>query len=567
MPPEEQNQTDNQEEVLVSQIAAENAEERIDEDYIPEEPLQVIHQEKHKWLAKLKRPKFWLRLAVILFLTLVFAWLITPSRTWILNTLRVRANFTASVFVSVDDGAAPSLKNAKISVGGQEYVTGDDGSASIKLPYGTNHLTISKAGYQAQETDADLDFDPFFGLLGGWDDGLNQSFYLQNTGISLTFLARDWLTGKAVTSGSFAIGDVVASPSASGEVLLTIPATDDDVAELTAKFDSGYNNKTYIVSLVGSDDQELQLVSSGRHYFVSKQTDGLAVFGCDIDGSNLSEIVPGSKNETSDIAFAISGSGDYGVLASTREAEEDSSGRIQQKLYVVDIDTENLTAVDTAQSFKIVDWQGDTVVYIATYLNDSGVVTERLSSVNATTLTRTDLSNGTSYLYARVSSSSVVYLTTSEEVKTVKIGGGTEKILGTSVKNIVQPGADKFAFQIADSTWQQFDANSNLVSVASTPSSLKRAFLNIRSQDQQKQVIYDVLNSQASIISYNLAGSQETIVYQGDFTAPISWAGNNIVFRQGSADYVVAPDGSSSPKKITDVALTTQASSNYFSFY
>ena len=560
------------EDAVVDQIAAENAQGATDDQYEseqePEEPTRIIGDEKRHWYSFLKRRKFWVSFVGLLLAGLILAWLITPSRAWILNTLGLRAQVSIATVVNTPQGAPPILKNALVTINGAQHRTGDNGTLTVTLPYGPLRVEVSKPGYETVTKDVTLDFDPFFHYLGGQaaDEAVrNQTIIMKSVGIPVTFVAKDWLTGQPITTGHFGIGDVVTTPSPTGEVQLVIPATDAKTVPLTATFDSTYANVTIDIPLPNVP-AELTFVAAGKHYFISKRSGQFAVYSSNLDGAAVTEVVPAASNETGDIAFSVSPNGKYGVLASTREATRDNFGSVQQKLYVVDLATNKLTAIDTALRFDIADWSGERVVYTAAYREASGTTVQRLSSADVTHTTHTDLAKEILFQVVRVRLGNAVYLRGDGELRTVKLTGGAEKSLGTGVHKLTQTAANVFAYQIADKSWRQYDVNADQVSTVATPSNIDRAFLAEPSTDGQTYLVADKVDGKPTLIAKAVGNGQEVILHSAaDITAPVRWIGTHAVYRVGSADYVISATGGLT-KKISDVTPTPTPTSDYFTF-
>ena len=558
---------------IIDEIAAENAHSALDDMYEhereAESPTLIIGDEKRRWYHFLKRPKFWVTFIGLLLAAAIIAWLITPSRVWFLNTLGLRAQFELATLVSTPQGPPPMLKNVLVTINNREYHTNDEGSLKVSIPYGQTKIVISKPGYETITKDQLFDFDPFFYYLGGkqTDDQLRkQSVLMKSVGIEVRFVARDWLTGQPITTGHFGVGDVVTTPGAQGEVSLLIPATDAKTVQLNAKFGgSGYADITKEITL--ADQQpELTFVPAGKHYFVSKRSGQFAVYSSNLDGSAVAEVVPGSANETGDIAVSVSPNGKYAALASTREATRDTFGTVQQKLYIIDLATNKLTAVDTARQFDFADWSGDNVVYTARYREAGGANVQRVASADAARQKHTTHASDATLKVVRVRLGSVVYLKADNELRTAKIAGGTEKSLGTGVQKLTQIEADKFAYQIADASWRQYDVNADQVSTIPTPNALNRAFLANASGDGQTLLVVEVIDGKPTLIAKAVGNGQEKQLYAGqDLRGPVRWVGNVAVYRAGEADYAVGAIGGA-PKKITDVTATQTTQNDYFDF-
>lgn len=562
---------DTGEDKAVGEIEAEDKSDALDELYEqesePEAPMLVTGDEKHPRLAKLKKPKFWIILFAVCLVIALFAWLITPSRIWLLNTFGLRSSMDIATLVSTAEGTPPILKNATVTINDKTYQTDDSGRLRVTLPYGPVHIVVAKQGYESVTKDHTLDFDPFFYKLGGQaaDTALrNVSFALKNVGVLATFTAKDWLTGNPLATGTFSVGDVAAMPDTNGVVTLALPATDAATIKVAATFGADYANTTVEVP-VGSTKPDLLFVPAGKDYFLSKRTGQYGVYASNIDGSGVTEIITPAANETGDIAFSVSPSQKFAALASTREVTRDTFGSVQQKLYLVDLATNKLTPLDTALRFRIADWAGDTVVYVAESQSGSGMQA-RLGSINALTAKQTTLATAASIGVVRVRLASAVYLLGNGELHTVPVAGGTEKTLGTIVGGLTQTDANHIAFQTADHTWHQYDINADQLSNAPTPTSSGRAYLAAPSANGQTNIVLDTLDGKPSLIAKDVGSGKETTLYAGaDLTGPVRWVGNIVVYRAGATDYVVSPAGGA-PKKITEVSPAISVKNDYFTF-
>ncbi|HVI69028.1 MAG TPA: hypothetical protein VM581_01075 [Magnetospirillaceae bacterium] len=546
------------EDKLVAQIEADDNHESFDTDIENqrehESPMHIIGEKKKSWLHIFKRPKFWISFSFSLLIIAILAWLITPSRLWLLNTIGLKSTVTVTTVVVTSEGTPPTLKNTTVVINGQTFQTNDQGQVRAAIAYGSLHIEASKAGYESVVKDELLDFDPFFNKLGGAQADTNirnPVLLMKNVGVTVGFVAKDWLSGLPVTTGTFSVGDVTAHPNGDGKVTLSLPATDAKTVTVTAAFEDGYTNKQ-IELAVGDTAQEVAFVPVGTHYFISKRGGNYAVYGSKLDGSEVTEVVPQAASETGDMTFSASPDGKYGILGSTREATRDSFGTVQQTLFVVDLATKKLTSVDTALRFDLVDWSANSLVYVASYRSGNGQMVQRLSSVNAAQIRQANIGADTTYKTVRVCLGSVVYVRADGELRTVPVAGGTEKSLGTQVQQFTQANATTFAYQIAGS-WHSYDVNANQVSNAQTPTSVNRAFLAARSADGQNYLVVDTVDGTPTLFTYAAGNNKETRLFAGSgITAPIRWVGNVAVYRVGSTDFALSPRGGQS-KKITDV--------------
>lgn len=528
-----------------------------------------------------KRKKFWFSLIFLLILAFALAWFIRPSRLFMVNLIGLRGDLHISTFTLADPGQqSATLTKVKVVLNGQEWETDDTGKLTAHVKYGNYDIVAKKAGYQDATHSVMLDFDPFFYLLGGrqQDQELHDiKLQLKAVGIPIKINVKDWLTDGPLTAGAFSVGEAVAKPNELGVVLITIPATEEKTAKVKAVFGGRYLDKEFEVPLDGSEST-VSFVPEGREYFISNRN-GLAVYSSNLDGSNVSELVPASTRETSAMNIAVSPSGKYGMLASTRDGKRDAQGTLLQQLYIVDLSNKKLSAVDQGHWFNFVDWAGDTLVYtVGERKAGSATITQRLTATDATTAKRTDISNADGFIAARVAVGSVFYLVngepTSPELRITPIKGGTEKKLGAKVQQISQIDFDRFSFQLGDGSWQEYNVNTSQIKTGSAPDSPNRAMLASASQDGQNRLIVGRADGKPALIIKNVANGQEKTIYSAaGIRGPIRLINDTIVFRMGegaaAADYIVSAKGGA-PKKITDVTLPVPPitpNPNYFSFY
>jgi hypothetical protein len=533
-----------------------------------------------------KRKRFWFSFIFLVVVAATLAWFIRPSRLAIVNTLGLRVPISITTGTVPESGQQSAvLKNVAVTVNGQAAQTDDKGILQTTARYGDVTIVAKKAGYQDVTQTVMLDVDPFFYLLGGKKrDDAERSLALQlkAVGIILKFQAKDWLTDGPLASGAFSVGDIVAKANDQGVVQLILPATDAKKATVKAAFNGSYNDKNFDVALDGSQPT-VTFVPAGKNYFVSNRSGERAVYSSDLDGGNVTEVIPANSHETSAMNFTVSPGGKYGVLASTRDNKRDSQNVALQQVYVVDLTNKKMASVDSGQWVNFVDWLGDTLVYtVGERLPGASGVTQRLASVNAATGKQTTLSTAASFSAARAAVDSVVYQLShgsddpdadnkNPELRVVPASGGTEKNLGYKVQQLAQTDTDKVAYRTADGAWHEYNVNNSQNKNASAPANPDRAFLAATSGDGQSRLVVGTVDGKASIIVRSVASGQEKTLYSNaEITGPVRFAGANvIIFRQGNADYALSVGGGT-PKKIVDVSQPTKAFSQppgYFSFF
>lgn len=520
-----------------------------------------------------RRKRFWFSVVFLLILALALAWFIRPSRLFIVNSLGLRGEIKVTTLTQPEAGQqAGILKKVTVEINGAPWQTDDHGVLTAKLPYANTTVVAKKQGYESVERQIMIDFDPFFYLLGGRqkdESDRNMQLQLKAVGLPVKFQAKDWLTGEPITGGNFGVGEVVAKPDDKGFVSLTIPATDDKTVAVKSLFGGKYIDKEFELPLDGAQPV-LEFVPLGKDYFVSNRGGGLAVYSSDLDGSNVTEVVPASPLETAAVNIAVSPSGKYGILASTRAGSRDAQGTLLQQLLVVDLSNKKLTAVDEGQWFNFVDWSGDTLVYsVGERKPGAAANSQRLASVDAPANKRADLSTAASFSALRVAYGNVMYQANAQagtaaaannpEQRVVPARGGAEKSLGAKVQQISQIDPERFVFQGGDGAWQEYNINKSQIKPASAPASPSRVYVAGTTADGQNRLAVDRVDGKLALIARNVGnGSEKQLYSAAGIRGPVRITEDIIIFRVAdgaqTADYAVSIRGGT-PKKIADVTL------------
>lgn len=523
-----------------------------------------------------KRLKFWLLTIATLLVVLLLAWFIRPSRLFLVNMVGLRTTVHITVDAQAEQGHKNGvIKKATVELGDSTLQTDDNGKLDSQQAYGNLQVTAKKPGYEPASSEVLLDFDPFFHLLGGAkqdSDARNVNLHLKAVGVLVKFNVRDWLSETPITFGKFSIGDTVITPDNNGQVSLRLPASDAKTIKVKAVFGGSYQDKTFDITL--GSVQTVTFVPSGRHYFVSQRSGSPVVYSSLLDGSQVSEVMSASSNETSGLNVTYSPSGQYAAVASTRAGSTDFQGTLLQKLYIVNLASKKVTEVESGKWFSFVDWSGNSLVYtLGERLPKNSTDTQRLASVDVTTGKHKDLSQGTRFDIVRVALGNVAYsygfvageagFDTGPELRVVPVKGGTEKNLGFSLKQLTQTDVEKFAFQTGSGEWHEYNANTGEVRSMVAPGSTSREYLSSPSADGQTRLIVDKIDGVTTLLVKNVATNKETKLYSSPaISGPLHWVGNTIVFRMTdsgqTADYALSLAGGK-PKKITDVSVPVNA--------
>lgn len=535
-------------------------------------PNQSLHVDPkasrtHFW----HRKKFWFTALFLFILFFALVWLIRPTRLILVNILGLRADVSiATVTLPEADQQSSLIKKVRVEINGASWESDDHGLLHAKLPYGDTTFVAKKQGYEQATKTLLLDFDPFFYLFGGHqqdETARKMNLQLKVVGLPLKFQVKDWLTGEPIPAGAFSVGEAVAKPDNLGIVSLTVPATDAKKIMVKAMFGGKYIDKEFELPL-DRTQQTITFVPEGKDYFVSKRSGGLAVYSSNLDGTNITEVVPANPNETSSIAIAVSPSGKYGLLASTRDGKRDEQGALQQQLYIVDLSNKKLTSIDQGRWFKFRDWQGDTLVYsVSEHKPGAAEHPERLSSIDAPSGKRIDLEAGIELGTVRVALGSVVYQVNTvvdnktpdryPELKTIPYRGGSAKSLGYKITQLTQTDFDVFVFQLGNGNWSEYNVNTSQAKSTSAPQSPNRFIGANPTADGQNKVVVDTVDGKETLLIKNAGNGQEKQLYSAvGVGGPIRLIGDVVLFRRvdggKTTDYVVSIKGGT-PKKVTDV--------------
>lgn len=530
-------------------------------------PEMQINPPKSRLKRLVASKKFWFYFVFFLMAVAIGLWVIQPTRTWIVNTLGLKASIVVSTRTSAESGRSSAiLQKARVTLDGQSAETNDHGQARFMASYGQATIKVEKAGYETAEHVVNIDFNPFLGLVG--EDSRQEKqleLQLKTIGLLLKFQLVDWLTGLPVNYGEVAVGDMVTSPDEQGFVSIVVPPTESETVAVEANVE-GYVAKSMQLTIQADSLQQMAIVPAGKLYFMSNRTGELGVYSSDIDGGNVSPVVAPSSKETSAIDFSPSPSGSYAVLASTREGARDDSNNLLQKLYVVNLKDGSLGAVDDGLWFDFIDWSGDTLVYLTA--DTSGM--RELCSLKIVEKQKTLLDSALVFGQVRVALGQAIYTVSNVqnaaaqsnlELKAVPVNGGTAKGLGSKIEILTQPEYDRVVFKTSDNTWHEYNLNTGVASNAAAPASVNRAFLANTSADGQLRLLVDTVDGVPTLTVKSVATGKETNVYgNASLTKPTHWVGNLITLRtvdQGVVTSNVIAPTMQVPRKVGSVVVST----------
>ena len=539
----------------------------------------------------LRKPKFWLSLFALLIAAAAALWFMQSTRWWLVNLFGARNTLTITT-ISPGEGkaSASELRNVAVAVNGTTYHTDSKGQLKIpNVPYGNVTIAATKNGFQSVSYGVVLDFDPFLHKFGGASTdnaARNVTLSLKSTGIPVSFHVVDWLSGRPVGTGEFAVGDLVAKPDSQGLVSLRVPGTDAKSVTVDANFSGAYVDKKFDVP-IGGAAPVIPVVPGGRDYFLSNRTGVLSVYSSNLDGSDVQTVVAGTGQETEETNFAVSPDGKYGVLSSSRDGADNSHHDLLQRVYVVDLTTKQMTQVDEGVKVTFADWSSDELIYTTTAYDAS-------SNNYPVTLRGVDVSAGRVYNFesaddinvSTVSQGKVLYLRTSNSgpdqpsspiLREAPVNATTSQTLGDQVTydSYIQQDFDRVDFKTdQDQAWHEYDLSTDQLQTISQPTSGSNTaqYLSTASSDGSKHLLIDQVDGQPTLFTKDGSGKQTPIYGDGGLSGPIRWVGDSVLIYRvvtatQTADYAVSLETGKS-QKITDVtALNSSTGNQRFSFY
>jgi hypothetical protein len=496
------------------------------------------------------------------FLTLFFVMaaisVVPATRYYLLNAAGVRASMSVQV---MDESTLQPLKNVTVSVGSVSALTDTEGNARLGgIKLGPSEMKIEKRAFAPVERK----------VVIGWGSNPLGEFQLKPVGTQYSFVVTDFLSGKGVNKAEAVSGEASALSDENGKIKLTMdePPDEIDVSFLA----ENYRVEKLTISADSKDENQVRLVPSRKHVFISKRSGKYDVYKVDIDGMNEEMVLAGTGTERDDMVLVSHPSKEIVALVSTREGKRNKDGYLLSTLTLIDLSTNSAKAVASSERVQLVDWIGDRVVYVQVAAGESA------SSPKRHTLMSYDHRNGDNREIAAsnyfndvlIAAGKLYYAPSStyqpEGVNTnvfrVDGDGGNKKIiLAKEAWNMFRTSYDHIAISVPNE-WYDFDidGNSNPVKLSGEPPNLANR-VYVDDAEGKKALWVDTRDGKGALLVFEPATQKEDVLRtQSGLKNPIRWLNKNTaVFRiktdQETADYAISLNGGE-PKKIRDVTNT-----------
>ncbi len=241
------------------------------------------------------------------------------------------------------------VSEATVTIAGQTAKTNAKGIAKLaSVPVGSQQLKIEKKYYSTQTSTITV---PWFAGGKEFDTSVTA------TGRSVPVAITDRITGKAVEGVLISVkGDNnQARTDADGKATIILPADKSDMpATITADHYLSLDAK-----LVQSGPNQLQLVPSGKMYFLSKLSGKIDVVRTNFDGSDRRVVLAGTGTEN-DNTTSLLASTDWKFLA--LKSKRDASKPDVLTLITTSDDSHG-TFDEGNADFTLVGWSGHQFIY------------------------------------------------------------------------------------------------------------------------------------------------------------------------------------------------------------
>lgn len=407
------------------------------------------------------------RLSVVILLLLCCIVLFWPtSRYTLLNMTGVRSSASVTV---VDGSTGQPLKNVVVVIGDKQTKTNADGLAVFSgIQLGKQVMHIERVAFARVTKE----------LTIGWGSNPLGQVGLQATGATYMFSVTDFASGKPLEHAEIVSGEASAFSDKKGRVTLTIdkPRTMTMTATMQLK---GYRKEMIQFDLLSKKITEVIAVPSHPIVYVADGANTYNLMKVDSDGKNRKLLLAGTGNERSEMSVASSPDGQQAALVSSRSTKRDPKGAILDTLTVVNVQTSQAVSIDDAQSIKLINWVGATLIYLASYdaSNATATARQRIIAYDTDNQSRAVLATGDvfssvlsseDYLYYAVNA---VENTTASYTRIRLDGGGKYVLLNEPVARVVRASYDQLSLQ-TEKSWYNYKIGGTKLEKTDEPDAL-----------------------------------------------------------------------------------------------
>ena len=496
---------------------------------------------------------------------LAAAALLPASRYYFLNSFGVRSKASAVV---IDQSTQQPLKNVKVTVHDVAAYTDDSGAVYFEdLPLGPTIMAIEKRA-----------FSPLFqNVTVGWGSNPFGSFDLEPVGSQFVFSVLDYVSGEPITAAAARSEYADANADEAGNITLTLDAVED--VEILVEIEApGYRAEAVVLDTSKRQQNEVVLVPSNKHSFISNRAGKFDLFSIDIDGKNEQLVLAGTGDERSDLELMQHPAGRQVALVSTRDNQRNEDGYLLSSLFIVDIETKNIVKVTTSEQIRLIGWSGDQIAYvqIAAGASAANPNRQRLMVFNSKLHENRQLASANyfnSVLAIRdkiyyAGSSGNAFDSSSHFTQITFDGVDKKTLLPAQTWNAFRTAYDTLVLSTPD-MWYSFDVSQGLITeLPGQPSDTTQKFY-LDNNDGSQSLWLDYRDGKGTlVVRDNMNKTERTILSDSGASRPARWLNDTtILYRmktdRETADYVVSIIGGPA-KKIVDVYETGSTDRWYY---
>jgi hypothetical protein len=300
---------------------------------------------KSGWKNRLKTifKSKWTWLTVLVIVVALFG---VPLTRYKLLGLVIKRTVNVSV---IDSRTGTPVSSAAVRLGSTTVKTDGEGRVSLKVGVGKRNLVISKKYYTSLSSSTDVSFSPIQSIKK----------QLVATGRLVPVTVTNEITGQPIKEALIKIRSTTAKTNARGQASIALPAdASHDPANVSA---SGYNPSSVNVQATNQvvAGNSLQIVPSGKLYFLSNASATIDVVETNLDGSDRRVILAGTGNESA-ASTSLLASSDWRYLV----LEANRGGSNGPALYLINTSTDKLTEFeDSGADITLIGWSGHDFIY------------------------------------------------------------------------------------------------------------------------------------------------------------------------------------------------------------
>lgn len=464
---------------------------------------------------------------------------------------------------------------AKVTIGGAEGYTGMDGRGIINdVSLGRQELIVTKPGYGDYSNQVVVS-------LGG---NRFENIAMNITGVKLIYHVVDFLSGQPIKSVLAEINSLGSSAVAGEDGIITLAAPFAE-GSMTVEFKvDKYRNEQIKATVENNgNQQEVKMVLSGKHAFMSKRDGQFDLFSSDLDGTNKIKILAATgKERQSTLSLLPNPLANRVALVSTRDGQLNEDGFVLSGLYIVDLTTSDSIRVDFAESIQLIGWSDNVLVYQTQVAGESGYSENRyqIKRFVVGNLTGEKLI-GSNYFSDTMLAGGRVFYAPSQSFKQNNPeeffysmnpdGSDIKTHIRQTTWQIARTSFEKLVIETVEESveykrsWYEFDLNMlSEHKLDSQPANFEYWNNNgefIDSQDGSKIAWIDNRDGQTVIIVKDKNGSEKLLLKMAGIKAPVRWVGNELIIfrvsRPGEvADYIISVSGDKAIKldDVTDIS-------------